>query len=362
MITNIDIHNFRCFQHTTGKDFSRINLLGGKNNAGKTALLEALLLLNEPNTQTIFTLLNIRGIGVDFIKSIPQRTWDNLFYNQLKTNKITIQEISQDISIELYCDDTVEDFMALMDKDKQDDELLAFSESLSTNNTLKSVLHINTLKENQKVNAPIFVAASNGLAAPKGIKYHFQSTNLIPANSRASSERLATLFDTSKLAGNSDILLTAFQLIDDNIEKVETLSIGKPAIYVKRKGENSVPLTLFGDAMNKVADFILRIINNKNSVILIDEIENGIHHTNQEKLWEMLFKLAQAFDVQVFATTHSAEMITAFKNVGLKEEFSADARYFEMARHEISNEITINKIPLTAVENKLFYNKPLRGE
>ena len=130
MIQSIDIQNFRCFHHTTGKDFSRINLIGGKNNAGKTALLEALLLLNEPNNQTIFSLLNYRGISVDFIKSIPQRTWDNLFYNQLKTNTITIKDISQSIHVELYCDEAVEDFMALMDKDKEDEELLAFSENV----------------------------------------------------------------------------------------------------------------------------------------------------------------------------------------------------------------------------------------
>ena len=138
------------------------------------------------------------------------------------------------------------------------------------------------------------------------------------------------LFDTSKLAGNSDILLEAFQLIDESIEKVETLSIGKPSIYLKRKGENAAPLSLFGDAMNKVADFILRIINNKSSIVLIDEIENGIHHTNQEKLWKMLFKLSKskAFDVQIFATTHSARNDYRFQKCNNRQRISRRCSIF----------------------------------
>ncbi len=42
MIQSISIENFRCFDVTEIKGFERINLITGKNNSGKTCLLEAL--------------------------------------------------------------------------------------------------------------------------------------------------------------------------------------------------------------------------------------------------------------------------------------------------------------------------------
>lgn len=39
MLENIEIQNFRCFEDTKILGFKRVNLIGGKNNAGKTAFL-----------------------------------------------------------------------------------------------------------------------------------------------------------------------------------------------------------------------------------------------------------------------------------------------------------------------------------
>ncbi|MFA9198866.1 MAG: ATP/GTP-binding protein, partial [Aquirufa sp.] len=136
----------------------------------------------------------------------------------------------------------------------------------------------------------------------------------MPAGFIMTSEQLGQQFDKLKYQGHSETLLEAFQIIDATIDKVDSFTIGKPAIYLRRKGGSFMHLSLFGDAMTKIAIYILGIIGNQNSVILIDEIENGIHHTNQKHLWKMLFDLSQRFGIQIFATTHSAEMIEAFKN------------------------------------------------
>ena len=42
MYKSFNIENFRCFSELTLKPLERINLIAGKNNIGKTALLEAL--------------------------------------------------------------------------------------------------------------------------------------------------------------------------------------------------------------------------------------------------------------------------------------------------------------------------------
>ena len=172
---------------------------------------------------------------------------------------------------------------------------------------------------------------------------------------------MATEFDKSKFEKHSESLLKAFQIIDATIEAIDTFKIGDADLYLKQKDENYMPLAMFGDAMNRVADFILRIVNNRDGILLIDEIENGIHYENQEEIWTILFKLCEKYNVQLFATSHSYEMIEAFKNVIMRNNFQERGGYFEMSRHSVSHEITVQKIPIYSLEDKLNNKNPIRG-
>jgi predicted ATPase len=368
MIKSINIERFRCFNKTKGNDFGRINLLGGKNNAGKTAFLEALYLMNEPSNRTIQYLLRFRREDMDFIKAMPKRAWDNFFFNGLKENSIIISSQSDDNvirKIDISCNESVEEFISniknMKKAEDEDEDLITFANSLNNKELIKSALHIKAFEGEYEINSNVFIASGNGIVG-RGLPYSFKNAYLIPASYKQPNEDLAEEFDKAKFEGGSEILLDAFKLIDDSIEKVETFKFGKSAIYLKRKGENYMPLTLFGDAMNKIADFILRIVNNKNSLILLDEIENGIHHSNQKKLWEMIFKLTKAYNVQLFTTSHSEEMIEAFKNVIVDLGYQNEARYFVLERHTVSNEVIVQKLSIDVLSDKLTNKKPHRGE
>lgn len=49
MITSLHIKNFRGFEDLEVKGLKRVNLFAGRNNSGKTSLLEAVFLLGGPN-------------------------------------------------------------------------------------------------------------------------------------------------------------------------------------------------------------------------------------------------------------------------------------------------------------------------
>ena len=365
LIKSIEINNFRCFHKTIAKDFSIINLFGGKNNAGKTALLEALLLINEPSSNSIMTLINFRRLDMNLIKENPKTAWDNFFYIKNANEDITLSAITDNLgkqNVIISRDESIDEFVNFNANDKIDKEVVDFATSLRNNEIIKSTLHIKSTFNNEASIESLIVASPNGTIG-KG-KYSFIKTLFIPAGLKRNSEPLAEEYSRAiiQLGENSNFLLRAYKIIDESIDEITVFSIGKPAIYLKRKNEGFLPLTLFGDAMNKVSDIILRIINNKNSIVLIDEIENGIHHSNQEILWKMLFDLAKEFGVQIFATSHSEEMIKAFENVIQKNDLESDGRYFEMARHTVTNEITIQKIPINVLEERLITQKPVRGE
>ena len=65
---------------------------------------------------------------------------------------------------------------------------------------------------------------------------------------------------------------------------------------------------------------ILSLINAKQGIILIDEIENGIHYSIHSKLWELIFTLSEELQVQIFATTHSWDCIEEFQHSVRGEE------------------------------------------
>ena len=100
--------------------------------------------------------------------------------------------------------------------------------------------------------------------------------------------------------------------------------------------KNPVPLSSMGDGMKKIFRLITKAIILENGVLLIDEIERGLHHIVQINLWCLLKIIAQDFNVQIFATTHSWDCICAFqealadiedKSVEVGKLFRLDNKY-----------------------------------
>ena len=56
----------------------------------------------------------------------------------------------------------------------------------------------------------------------------------------------------------------------------------------------------------------------RNGVLLVDEVEIGLHYSIQVELWRVLVQMALDFQVQIFATTHSEDAIRAF-SIATKE-------------------------------------------
>ena len=73
-----------------------------------------------------------------------------------------------------------------------------------------------------------------------------------------------------------------------------------------------VPLQSLGDGALHLAGVALALTNSRDGFLLIDEAENGIHHSVQRDYWRMVFETAQANNVQVLATTHSFDCLRGF--------------------------------------------------
>jgi len=367
MIKSIEINNFRCFNESKFSGFQSINLIGGKNNAGKTAFLESIFLNTSPKVSSIELLRRFRGIDATFMKEMPERAWDNLFkdFNKKEATIIIQSEDSSKLKLTLSSDASVDDFVHLIsdDNDKlfsSSEEFSEIKELLSNKKSTKSTLHLRYSFNDKNDVISTLVAYNKGILGKDMNIPDFSDIFFIPSSLKLSSQALAEEFDKADLNGFSDRLLSAFQIIDSQITEVKTLSIGSPSIYLRSKSGELLPIGLFGDAINKVSFFILKILNSKNSIILIDEIENGIHYSIQRSLWEKIFQLASEFNVQIFATTHSIEMIKAFSDI--LAQHKDRGQYFEFYRHYKTGEINANLHTFDTLSFELQNKMPIRGE
>ncbi|WP_198648876.1 ATP/GTP-binding protein [Cyanothece sp. BG0011] len=102
-------------------------------------------------------------------------------------------------------------------------------------------------------------------------------------------------------------------------------------IRLKIKGKNQpIPLSSMGEGMKKIFGLVIKAVILENGVLLIDEIERGLHYTAQTNMWRLLIKIAQEFNVQIFATTHSRDCTCAFQEALEDTEDKSVSKLFRL--------------------------------
>jgi hypothetical protein len=141
----------------------------------------------------------------------------------------------------------------------------------------------------------------------------------IPANGMDTTE-ITRLWDRVALTEAEEDVLSSLRLIQPKISKVNLIAPqqagGKQKrIPVARLIDESepVPLRSLGEGMARLMGIALALANARNGMLLLDEIESGLHYTVQPEMWKLIFMTAKRLNVQVFAATHSWDCIAAFQ-------------------------------------------------
>ncbi|MCY4020380.1 MAG: AAA family ATPase [Chloroflexi bacterium] len=352
MYKSFRVKNFRCFKDLQINDLGRVNLIAGKNNTGKTALLEAMHLLGRPLfPPLLFELQELRGVEVPNNHHVP--VWRLFFYNVTSDNDIQVSARHMDsnepvsLSIKEYANsqENAEAFV------KHFQHLTALGVPAAQANgyitraiAMLEFIHIDELGTARDAhylpNSPVPI---NTVADDKSI--------FLPVGWRPDRQLVASQFSLADLGGKLEHLERICRLFEPKITDMRLLSpLGEPTIWARLNGIQ-LPLNLMGDGMNHVCGFILAMLLNPR-YLLIDEIENGIHFSLQSEVWKAIGQVARELDIQVFATTHSLEMIRAayeaFSEDGKLDEF----RYHRLYRSRKTGEIkaaTYNELDMEAV-------------
>lgn len=129
---------------------------------------------------------------------------------------------------------------------------------------------------------------------------------------------LGTLWDKIALSDHEKDVVEALRIIDPEISAVSMVGGEGPrqqrtAIVRSSLLPRPVPLRSFGDGLNRLFGIVLSLVGAKDGLLLVDEFENGMHHSVQLDAWRGVFSLSQRLGVQVFATSHSWDSIEAFQ-------------------------------------------------
>jgi len=318
--TSFRIQRFRCLKEITLEPLEQVNLITGKNDVGKTTLLEALFLhIGEINPELALRIDNWRGLSLEMFSS-----WRSLFW-QFEDNKsieltaTTIKDIKRTLTI------TVKAAEATVIEELSPKEGADFIRSSGIEISFDYAAEKG--KSAKVVAVPYQVGQGDLLRfelrmktparRPASLRGIFLHSRGIP-NAVEENRRFSQLI----MKKRDHLLLEALQVIEPRLEKIEILSSqGKPMMWGNLKGNHEpVPLALFGDGTRRLASLILAIGEAQGGVVLVDEIENGVHHSVLKDMWRVVAETASLFNTQIFATTHSHECLVAAHEVYMERE------------------------------------------
>jgi AAA15 family ATPase/GTPase len=300
-IKNIKINNFKCFKNFEANGFARVNLITGKNNVGKTAFMEACFLLS--NAFNIFKKHDYNertGAGID-------REWFHFelvkLLLEVQSNREKNTFIFQWITEELKFN--FDDFEITIDNKFQ-------------------------LRLSDEVITPNHFCVSNwgnwGSYNIANFRRHKEYTKLYTKNKLPTfeSHNFNTICkDTNELIDiiadfklkNQINLLNNFLLSMFSISEIDVI---KDSVMLRKSDGMLHKLSTFGDGVRHFIFIVSSLMFSKNGVIYLDEMDNGIHYSKLDELWEVILKTSKDLNVQVFATTHSKECIESYARVAKK--------------------------------------------
>jgi hypothetical protein len=322
MYKSFEIHNFRGFPKLTLADLERVNLIAGKNNVGKTALLEALFLHCGAYNPELTLMVNAFR-GIEAFKVEPgwwtETPWDSLFhqFDITKTIELTGSEDTGHRSLRLKVLQKADELakaarvIAREANGQQKIPGLGESPTLDTSKTAK-VLQLEYWQDKQSGSYYMILDPRIGIRiepippAPPFPAF-FQGTRM-----RLSFKEEAERFGRLETRGKQDVVLQVLQPIEPRLKRLTVVVVaGEPILHGDIGTGHLMPLPLMGEGIVRLASLVLHIGNAANGVVLVDEIENGLHHSILPKVWQALGEVARQFNTQVFATTHSLECIVA---------------------------------------------------
>jgi hypothetical protein len=303
MYTSLEIKGFRCFKHLKIDKLARINLIGGKNNTGKTALLEAVRLLAEGSAhpeRTLAELYRFRGLPESAMKALR------------------FEDLAQ--GFDVPGEATV--YGALADPQPEAQQGKAPTQPSVRLSVKRSGVRAPE-GDGYEIGQVAGFHGSGGAADVcitddgRIVSELYSGSSavpcvMVPAREHTPLKVLADMYAKVQVAKLESHVVAALKRVDDRAGDLVIVPKGETWLLYADFGEaKRMPLSLVGEGMSNASFLLIALCNVGGGVLLVDEIENGLHYSVMADVWRAIAQAAVDLDVQVFATTHSHECVEA---------------------------------------------------
>lgn len=371
-LDSLRIRNFRMLDDFQVPSLGRVNLIVGRNNSGKSTVLEAIrILAARGNPRLLISILTDHD-ETALLESEPVGLGDELSANGFRylfperrfpavdDFSIRIGEINSDLlKIEhLYFrteaetaqgegGELFEPRLKRIPISKEDPNGLSvdgIGQALRITNGANSLISRPTIIEFDSMRSRFRHPAWD-----TGVLSEIPCS-LIPTAFMSQTD-LSDLWDRVSLTSFEEKVLGAMRLIEPKLRGLAFIKAPRESRppnsryttearipVVKLEGSDErIPLNSMGDGMLRVLQLVLAILPAQGGFLLIDEFENGLYYGLQEAVWKMVFELAAELDIQVFATTHSQDCIKSFAQAAQKHP--EEGVLFKLSRSRAASDV-----------------------
>lgn len=299
MFDKIKIERFRGIKYASIEGFKQINLFFGKNNCGKSSLLESIFLASGLSNPLL-------PIHVNFMRGYNKSRLHDLkldFYNLDSTLPIHIRidnEEKRDLSISLF-----EQNLNNVSLNADDTNII------SNRDEEKYGLKFEFQVNEKNFESQLRFEADVTRVLPKEYVESLRCTYLSPKyDFNASIQGLKNILQNK----DEHFIVDGLQLIEP---RVKDFIYTDNEMLVDVGLEKRIPVNMMGDGARKIVSLLTAVYDCKDGALLVDEISNGFHYSVMGNLWKVLIDAAIRNNTQLFITTHDTDSIKGLRDAAI---------------------------------------------
>jgi len=306
MITLLEVSNFRNISSISLK-LNNVTVLVGRNDVGKTNLLELIHMLSRPSDLAHITFLNNKRVT-----SPPGNSLKFLFRNGKNEDQV-IKGRVKSFHTSFEFEYTLKSFPSF-DTDitsfefvgKVRDKTFHLTPYIVTEQPLPIPfppgISVKTSRVELKQNPPP--------DPPEYFSFFIDNTSDAPAGGL--EKILSLIIEKGK---KEELIDEMNNILPFTLKDIMLVTTKGTDVYIQKDNGTPLPLSLYGAGtrfilkLSAVCIYLSEYPSTLSKVILIDEIENGLHYSVKSKIWKFIFSKSKEF--QFIIATHDEEFFKA---------------------------------------------------
>lgn len=321
MLETLAIRGYRGFESYQLNRLARVNLVVGKNNCGKTSILEAVELLVSGGNPTVFydsiqRRVQVRAPFGRRVRESPADISHVFFGHTIDVGthfELSTEDGKYALSTKVlpldHASDEADDWERIRRNwqqrglfDADDEAALLFGLSVD-GGSWGTQMVLPVFEDGTVLFDRYPRSVANGTIRTP---VHFLTLESFdPA-------AMGAMWNTVLEQRRETEILEDMRILEPDLDSIEYLvgtGIGSRILVGLKTRPRRLPIGTFGDGMRRLLALRLSFIGTTNGFLLIDEIDTGLHWTIMEEMWQFVVEVARKSNVQVFATTHSYDCI-----------------------------------------------------